>query len=88
MGELARIHGMRIKMYSFDTQRHNEPHFHVFLPGGQSASVSIATGRILEGCLVRKQKSQILSWLFIHKEEMWDRWNQAVSGNLIEKIAD
>ncbi|NME96616.1 DUF4160 domain-containing protein [Clostridium cochlearium] len=36
-------------MYPMDTQKHKEPHFHVILTNGNKASVSVATGKILEG---------------------------------------
>lgn len=86
MGELTRIDGMKIKMYPFDTQRHKEPHFHVILANGKSVSVSIADGSVLEGKLERRDKELVMGWMFIHREEIWDRWNKAVSGNFIEKI--
>lgn len=86
MGELARFEDIRIKMYSMDTQKHKEPHFHVILTGGNKASISIATGKLLEGKLNKRQKDLIKAWILIHKEELWDRWNKAVAGEFIEKI--
>ncbi len=60
MGELARIDGLKIKMYPFDTQKHKEPHFHVVLTTGKSVSIAISDGRILEGRLTRKERDLIL----------------------------
>jgi len=86
MGELARIEGMKIKMYPFDTQKHKEPHFHVILANGKSVSVAISDGRVLEGDLLRKDKDLLMGWMLIHREEIWDRWNNAVAGNYVERI--
>lgn len=86
MGELARVDGLKIKMYPFDTQKHKEPHIHVIQPGGRSASVSIASGRILEGELERNERRIVMSWMLANREAIWDRWNKAVSGNWIERI--
>jgi len=86
MGELARFEDIRIKMYPMDTQKHKEPHFHVIITDGNKASISIANGKILEVKLSNRQKDLIKAWILIHKEELWDRWNKAVAGELIEKI--
>jgi hypothetical protein len=53
---------------------------------GQRVSVAIANGKILEGKLNARQKELIKAWMIIHREEIWDRWNKAVSGEYIEKI--
>jgi hypothetical protein len=86
VGELARFEDIRIKMYPFDTQKHNEPHFHVILTDGKKASVAVADGRVLEGELSRRHKELIMAWMLIHKEEIWDRWNKAVAGHYIQRI--
>ena len=49
-------------------------------------SIAIANGKILEGKLNARQKELIKAWMIIHREEIWDRWNKAVSGDFIEKI--
>jgi hypothetical protein len=51
-----------------------------------SASISIANGKILEGKLGKRQKELLKAWMLIHKEEIWDRWNNAVAGEYIDKI--
>jgi hypothetical protein len=86
MGELTRFEDMKIKMYPKDTQKHKEPHFHVIKSDGTSASISIANGKILEGKLGKRQKELLKAWMLIHKEEIWDRWNNAVAGEYIDKI--
>ena len=86
MGELARFEGIRIKMYPFDTQKHKEPHFHVFLSNGKKVSVAISDGRVLEGELTRRDKDLVMGWMLIHREEIWDRWNKAVAGEFIDRI--
>lgn len=86
MGELTRFEGIKIKMYPFDTQKHKEPHFHVILSNGKKVSVAISDGRILEGELSRRDRDLVMGWMLIHREEIWDRWNNAVAGKHIEKI--
>ncbi len=86
MGELARFEDIRIKMYPFDTQKHKEPHFHVILSDGRKALVAVSDGRVLEGELTRRHRDLIMAWMLINKEEIWDRWNKAVSGEYIKKI--
>jgi hypothetical protein len=46
----------------------------------------MSNGKILEGKLNARQKELIKAWMIIHREEIWDRWNKAVSGDFIEKI--
>lgn len=86
MGEIARFEDIRIKMYPRDIQKHNEPHFHVFLTDGGRISIAISNGKVLEGKLNRKQRELIKAWMLIHREEIWDRWNKAVAGEYIERI--
>lgn len=86
MGELSRFEDMKIKMYPRDIQKHKEPHFHVILSDGTSASVAISNGKILEGKLNKRQKELVKAWMLVHREEIWDRWNAAVAGEYIEKI--
>ena len=86
MGEIARFEDIRIKMYSFDTQKHKEPHFHVIFSDGRKVSVAISDGRILEGELTRRHKDLVMAWMLVHREEIWDRWNKAVAGYFIERI--
>lgn len=53
---------------------------------GKEASISIATGKILAGRIDNRTHKIITAWILIHKEELWDRWNKAVSGKNFEKI--
>lgn len=87
MGELFRVENIIIKMYNYDTDKHKEPHFHVYINDGESCVFSISDGRILSGTIGRKEKKIIMAWIILHKEELWDRWNNAVSGKYIEKIS-
>lgn len=86
MGELTRFDNVRIYMNYMDTDRHQEPHFHVQLSDGKEASISIATGKVLAGKIDRKSQKIINAWIILHKEELWDRWNKAVSGKNFGKI--
>jgi hypothetical protein len=73
-------------MLPFDTDNHNEPHFHVELSNGNEVSISIAYGRILAGKIDNKTLKVIQAWTILHKDELWDRWNKAISGKKIERI--
>jgi len=57
------------------------------LTDGGRVSIAIANGKVLQGKLNTRQKELIKAWILIHKEEIWDRWNKAVAGEFIEKIA-
>jgi hypothetical protein len=87
MGELTRFDNVRIYMNYMDIDRHKEPHFHIELTDGMEASISIATGKILAGKIDKRTNKIISAWILIHKEELWDRWNKAVSGKNFEKIS-
>lgn len=86
MGELFRMNNIRIYMIPFDTKKHKEPHFHVELSNGNEASISVSNGKILAGKIDGKSLKIIQAWVLLHKEELWDRWNNAVIGSKIEKI--
>ena len=86
MGELFRFDNVRICMFPFDNEKHKEPHFHVELSNGKKVSISISNGKVLVGKIDNKTLKIIQAWVLLHKEELWDRWNNAVSGNKIEKI--
>ena len=86
MGELFRYKNFKACMYYGDTDKHKEPHFHVYTNDGESATISIATGEILAGSVDRKILKTIQSILSKDKESFWDRWNKAVAFNLFEKI--
>lgn len=86
MGELTRFENIRIYMNYMDNDKHQEPHFHVELNDGKEASISIANGKILAGKIDRKTHKIIIAWILLHKEELWDRWNRAVSGRHFDKI--
>lgn len=59
MGVLTSFEDMKIKMYPRDIQKHKEPHFHVILNDGSSASVAIANGKVPEGTLNKRQKELV-----------------------------
>lgn len=69
-----------------DNDRHQEPHFHIETNDGKEASISIANGKILAGKIDKRTHKIIIAWILLHKEELWDRWNKAVSGKHFDKI--
>ncbi|AMN31136.1 hypothetical protein BFS06_14175 [Clostridium perfringens] len=86
MGELFRLYDFKVCMYNGDTDKHKEPHFHVYTNNGKSATISVSTGKILSGELDRKTLKIIQSILLKNKELFWDRWNNAVAFKKINRI--
>ena len=84
MPELSRFMGMIIKMIFLDNDRHHKPHVHVFY-GDFKASVAI-DGELLAGKLPDKQLKILTAWLYIHEDELYAAWNNAVRGIPFDKI--
>lgn len=80
-GSGARAWSMRAQTF-----KPSDTHFHVIQSDGKRASIAISDGRTLEGDLGRRERDLVMGWMLIHREEIWDRWNNAVSGNYVERI--
>ena len=59
MPTIARVDGVKIKMYS--DNEHNPPHFHASY-GGQEVQIDIKRMTVLKGELPPRQLRQVLEW--------------------------
>lgn len=84
MPELSRFYGLVVKMLFMDNGRHNKPHVHVYF-GDYKASIGI-DGELLAGSLPVRQYKLIQAWLILHEDELYQAWNNAVSGKPFDRI--
>lgn len=73
------FYGILIRMFFYDTDKHNVPHIHAEYQV-QFAVYSIRDGSILAGELPPKKHKLVVAWIEIHKEELMVDWNLAVTG--------
>ncbi len=77
---LSMFYGIVIRMYFFDNKQHHEPHIHAEYQGKQ-AVFAIYSGDILAGSLHPAKTRLVVAWIEIHREELIENWDLAVSGN-------
>jgi hypothetical protein len=82
MPELSRFYGIIIKMYYDD---HGKPHFHAVY-AGDSASIDIRTGFVLDGYLPARALQHVQEWTREHEAELLDNWDRAHQGEELEPI--
>jgi hypothetical protein len=70
---ISTFYGIAIYMYYRD---HAPPHFHAIY-GEFEATVSIATGDLLEGRLPRRARSLVSEWAATHQDELQNLWELA-----------
>ena len=66
-------------MYVFDAEKHHLPHIHIRY-NEFKAVIEIPDGALLEGYLPSRQMKLVQAWIEIHKVELLEAWQQAVSG--------
>ena len=76
MPEVARFHGIVIRMY-YDDRHH--PHFHAYF-GEYTALFTIDPPALYEGSIPRRQQHIILGWAEVHQAELIDNWQRAREG--------
>ena len=81
MPEVSRFLGIIIAIYY---REHTPPHFHAIY-GDYEVTVEIDTG-IVSGKFPKRALSHVLEWHGLHKEELMEDWNLAMSGELLKKI--
>jgi|GEM_PF-4221128 len=57
-------------MFSFDTQKHHEPHIHVYYQD-QSAIVAIPSGEVLDGEIPSKKLKLVQAWVEFIRMNYW-----------------
>ncbi len=82
MPEVARFHGIIIRMYYDD--RH-QPHFHAYF-GEYAALFSIEPPALYEGAMPRRQQNIILGWAEVHQQELLENWQRARTQQPVLKI--
>lgn len=86
MPTLSMFFGIVISMYYEDTGRHNVPHIHARYQG-KSVALSLEDGSILAGEIPAKQLRFVQAWIDIHKEDLLENWQLAISGQEPFRIA-
>ena len=84
MPELCRFNGIVIAMLFKDNKQHNKPHIHVTY-GEHMATFGI-DGELLAGEIPTKQFKLVQAWLVLHEDELYAAWNNAVQGQVFEKL--
>ncbi|MBI1387236.1 MAG: DUF4160 domain-containing protein [bacterium] len=69
MPVISMFYGLIIRMYYFDTQKHQTPHIHVQY-GDQHVVIQIPDGKILEGVLKSNKSKLVSAWIEIHQDEL------------------
>lgn len=82
MPEISRFFGIIIKMYYAD---HPPKHFHAEY-NEHRAMISIEDLKIVEGQLPARALNLIIEWATIHKSELLENWERAVTRNKLSKI--
>ena len=82
MPEVARFHGIVIRMYYDD--RH-QPHFHAYF-GEYTALFSIEPPALYEGAMPRRQQHIILGWAEVHQHALMENWRRAQAQQPVLKI--
>lgn len=73
------FYGVLIRMFFYDTDKHNVPHIHAEFQG-QVAVYSIPEGEPLAGSLPAKKHKMVVAWIAIHEDELMADWDLAVNG--------
>ena len=82
MPEVARFHGIIIRMYYDD---HHQPHFHAYF-GEYAALFSLEPPALYEGAMPRRQQNIILGWAEVHQQELMENWQRARTQQPVLKI--
>jgi len=79
MPTISMFYGILIRMFFYDTDKHNMPHIHAEYQG-QVAVYAIENGAVLAGTISLKKHKLVVAWIEIHQEELMVDWDLAVSG--------
>lgn len=84
MPPFAEIMGWRAYIYGKD---HSLPHFHL-RKAGQSVSINIMTGELLEGQSPGKTLREVQRGLAVHREDVLRAWTAVRNGHMPPWIQD
>lgn len=79
MPTISMFYGILIRMFFYDTDRHNVPHIHAEYQD-QVAVYAIDDGSVLAGELPPKKHKLVVAWIEIHQEDLMADWELAVVG--------
>ena len=79
MPTISMFYGVLIRMFFYDSDKHNVPHIHAEFQG-QVAVYSIPQGELLAGNLPPKKHKMVVAWIAIHEDELMADWDLAVKG--------
>lgn len=79
MPTISMFYGILIRMFFYDTNKHNMPHIHADYQG-QVAVYAIHDGSVLAGELPPKKHKLVVAWIEIHQEDLLADWELAVNG--------
>jgi len=83
MPEISRFYGIVVSMFYDD---HNPPHFHAQY-GEFKAVIRINDFALMDGNLPPKAIGLVIEWANIHKKELIENWELAVTDQQLNKIA-
>ena len=79
MPTISMFYGVLIRMFFYDTDKHNVPHVPAEFQG-QVAVYSVPQGDLLAGSLPPKKHKMVVAWIAIHEDELMADWDLAVNG--------
>ena len=79
MSTISMFYGILVRMFFYDTEKHNVPHIHAEYQG-QVAVYSIHDGTVLTGELPLKKHKLVVAWIEIHQDDLLADWQLAVNG--------
>lgn len=79
MPVISMFYGILIRMFFYDTDKHNTPHIHAEYQD-QVAVYSIVDGTVLSGELPAKKHKLVVAWIEIHQEDLLADWKLASAG--------
>jgi hypothetical protein len=82
MPTIAYFYGIAIRMY---LREHPPPHFHA-LYAEYDATVSIATGEVMEGELPKTAARLVKEWALANREGLLDNWSRFEKGLPLRRL--
>jgi hypothetical protein len=85
MPTISMFHGLLVKMFFMDNERHHAPHIHVEYQSDK-ATYDIPSGDRLAGALPISKERLVLAWIELHRDELLADWQLAVRGEELFRI--
>lgn len=79
MPAISMFYGILIRMFFYDTEKHNMPHIHAEYQE-HVAVYAILDGAVLAGGLPPKKHKLVVAWIEIHQDDLLADWRLAVNG--------